>query len=58
MAFPKGERAKGMKGIVHKLEFSLQFMDIMITADYFFFRSSIDAKLDYIIQQLAAEKAN
>ena len=21
-AFPKGERAKGMKGIVHKLEFS------------------------------------
>ena len=22
MAFPKGERAKGMKGIVHKLEFS------------------------------------
>ena len=21
MAFPKGERAKGMKGIVHKLEF-------------------------------------
>ena len=25
-AFPKGERAKGMKGIVHKLEFSLTFM--------------------------------
>ena len=23
-AFPKGERAKGMKGIVHKLEFPLQ----------------------------------
>ena len=22
--FPKGERAKGMKGIVHKLEFSLK----------------------------------
>ena len=26
-AFPKGERAKGMKGIVHKLEFSL-FLNI------------------------------
>ena len=25
MAFPKGERAKGMKGIVHKLEFSLMY---------------------------------
>ena len=24
-AFPKGERAKGMKGIVHKLEFSPTF---------------------------------
>ena len=33
-------------------------MDIMITANDFFSRSSIDAKLDYIIQQLAAEKAN
>ena len=32
-------------------------MDIMITKTDFV-RSNIDAKLDYIIQQLAAEKAN
>ena len=25
-AFPKGKRAKGMKGIVHKLEFPLHFI--------------------------------
>ena len=25
-AFPKGERAKGMKGIVHKLEFSRTYV--------------------------------
>ena len=30
-AFPKGERAKGMKGIVHKLEFPLSTFSLFLS---------------------------
>ena len=33
-AFPKGERAKGMKGIVHKLEFPLSTITMIIYTQF------------------------